>query len=96
MLNQVVLVGRITKIETFEGKLILILATQRSYKNTDGIYETDFVPITLYNSVAEKVQEYCTKGDVMGIKGVIHCKEGNIEIIAERVTFLNSQNGGDN
>ena len=53
MLNQVVLVGRLTddvQVTTMEnGKKVssLVLAVQRSYKNQDGIYEADFIRCTL-------------------------------------------------
>lgn len=72
MLNQVVLVGRLTDdlevTETENGKKVasLILAVQRSYKNSDGIYEADFIKCTLWNAVASSTSEYCKKGDIIG------------------------------
>lgn len=106
MLNQVVLVGRLTDdlevVETENGKKVtnLTLAVQRSYKNADGIYETDFVKCTLWNAIAENTSEYCKKGDIIGLKGRLQMKEfedkeGNkrisMEVIAEKVTFLSSK-----
>ena len=75
MLNQVVLVGRLTKdVETKEledGKKVInvTLAIPRSYKNADGVYETDFVECALWNPIAETTSEYCKKGDIVGSKG---------------------------
>ena len=75
MLNQVVLVGRLTKDlekkELEDGKKVLnmTLAIPRSYKNADGVYETDFVDCTLWNQIAETTSEYCKKGDILGVKG---------------------------
>lgn len=96
MLNQVVLVGRIAKDleleENGENKnAILILATQRSFKNENGEYDTDFIPCRLYNLVAEKTLEYCKQGDVVGIKGRIQMVNDEIGIVAEKVTFLSSE-----
>ena len=106
MLNQTVLVGRLTKdpelIETEKEKKVLTmtLAVQRPFKNSDGQYETDFIRCILWNIVAEKTCEYCHKGDVVGIKGRIQSssyedKDGNTkyvtEVVAERVTFLSSK-----
>ena len=77
MLNQVVLVGRLTddiEVATKEnGKKVtsLILAVQRTFKNSEGIYETDFIRCTLFNAVAASTSEYCHKGDIVGIKGRI-------------------------
>ena len=75
MLNQVVLVGRLTddvELTTMEsGKKVssLVLAVQRTYKNAEGVYEADFIRCTLWNAVASSTSEYCHKGDIVGIKG---------------------------
>ncbi len=106
MLNQVVLVGRLTKdLETKEledGKKVLnmTLAIPRSYKNADGVYETDFVDCTLWNQIAETTSEYCKKGDILGVKGRLQTdnyekedgsKVYKLNVIAEKVTFLSSR-----
>ena len=49
MLNQFMLVGRITKIE--QGKVVV--AIPRSYKNNEGIYDTDIVPVTIKGNIEE-------------------------------------------
>ena len=99
MLNQVVLVGRIVsdpKInETKNGKkeTNITLAISRSYKNESGVYEADFIPCTLWQGIAKKTKEYCKKGDVLGIKGRLQKNENEeLKIIAEKVTFLSSNN----
>ena len=106
MLNQSVLVGRLTSDlevrETETGKHIstITLAVPRSYKNENGEYETDFIDIVLWNSVAENTAEYCRKGDMVGIKGRIQTsnyvtEDGTTrkytEVVAEKVTFLSSK-----
>ena len=97
MLNQVVLVGRIAKevevLETDNGRKVsyITLACQRSYKNEEGVYETDSVPCTLWNGIAENVAEYCRKGDIVGVKGRIQSENNGIAVIAEKVTFLSSK-----
>jgi len=106
MLNQVVLVGRLTsdpELETTEsGKKVtyITLAVQRTFKNSDGIYEADFIRCILWNAIASNTTEYCHKGDIVGVKGRIQTgsyddKDGNkkytTEVIAEKVTFLSSK-----
>lgn len=105
MLNQLILVGRLTKdpeiIESENGikRSIINVAVSRSYKNSDGLYETDFFNCILWNGIAESTCEYCHKGDVVGIKGRLQSsnyeKDGetkySIDIIAEKVTFLSSK-----
>lgn len=105
MLNQVVMVGRLaqepTVKETENGAKVtnITLAVPRSYKNAEGVYETDFVDCTLWNAVAENTCEYCKKGDIIGVKGRVEANNYEKEngekvysqrIVAEKVTFLSS------
>ncbi len=104
-MNNVVLVGRLTdnpSVSTLvEGKKItsVNVAVTRNYKNTEGIYETDFIRCVLWNGIAESTAEYCKKGDVIGIKGRLQTSSYEdenkkvhyvTEVVAERVTFLSS------
>ena len=95
MLNQVVIVGRLVAKPIVEenenGRKIseITLAVNRSYKNAEGIYETDFIKCTLWNGIAENTVEYCNKGDIIGVKGRLECLGGNeLQLVAEKVTFL--------
>ena len=105
MLNQVVLVGRLTDnpvaVETVNGKKVttVIVAVQRNFKNIDGIYETDFIRCVLWNAVAANTSEYCHTGDVIGIKGRLQNRSYEdenketkyiTEVIAEKITFLST------
>lgn len=104
MLNQVVMVGRLVASpevkETENGTKVtnVTIAVPRSYKNAEGVYETDFVDCTLFNGVASSLAEYCQKGDLIGIKGRIQTetyeKDGDrrksTQVIADKVTFLSS------
>lgn len=104
MLNQIVLVGRLTsdpKINEVEDKKVstITLAVPRSYKNAEGEYETDFIDVVLWNAIAENTTDYCRKGDLVGIKGRVQTtinenedgtKTKTTEVIAEKVTFLSS------
>ena len=99
MLNQIVLVGRITKtpemMENQDGSkfAIINLAVPRTFKNENGEYETDFINCTLWTGIAENACEYCKKGDVVGIKGRIQNlnNTAQLQLIAEKVSFLSSK-----
>lgn len=106
MLNQAVLVGRIVQDpelrETENGNKIanMTLAVPRSYKNTNGEYDTDFISCVLWKGVAENTVEYCRKGDLVGVKGRIQTRDVEledetrkkyVEVVAEKVTFLSSK-----
>jgi len=105
MLNQLVLVGRLTKEmevkEMEDGKKVahITLAVPRSFKNADGEYDTDFIDCTLWNVVAENTAEYCKQGDLIGIKGRIQTEViddvKQTSIIAEKVTFLSTRKPED-
>lgn len=95
-MNQLILVGRIAKdleIEEKEQKkkTILTLAISRDYRNTNGEYETDFIPCILWNGIAERTTEYCRKGDVAGIKGKLQSSKNGIYVVADKVTFISSK-----
>ena len=97
MLNQVVIVGRLASKPIVEenenGRKIseITLAVPRSYKNAEGIYETDFIKCTLWNGIAENTVEYCNKGDIIGVKGRLECLGGNeLQVVAEKITFLSN------
>lgn len=94
MLNQIVLVGRLTqnpKIKKSEKNTIIHLAVTRNYKNVEGIYETDIIPIILWKGMAENTAKYCKKGDLVGIKGRLETNDEKIEVIAEKITFLSKE-----
>lgn len=106
MLNQIVIAGRlvadpeITKCENNIRRTCITVAVPRSYKNTDGVYETDFIRCTLWNAIAESTCEYCKKGDIVGVKGRMQTssyedkdgtKKYSMDVIAEKVTFLSSK-----
>ena len=82
----------------------ITVAIPRSFKDVNGEYQTDFLNVVLFDLIAKNTSEYCKKGDIVGIKGRIQSnvvekedesKEYNLEIIAEKVTFLSSGNKKD-
>ena len=105
MLNQIVLVGRLTrdivvnKSENGVKVATISLAIPRSFKNSDGTYDTDFIECTAFDAIAENTCEYCSKGDIVGVKGRVQSrviehddkKETVMQIICEKVTFLSSK-----
>ena len=97
MLNNCILVGRLVNEPTIEAlengrkRSEITLAVQRQFKNTEGEYETDFVPVALYEGIADNTANYCKKGDVIGIKGRLQFKEDKLMVVAEKVTFLASK-----
>ncbi len=101
----VYLIGRLTdnpEIRELDGgksMLTINLAVQRSYKNENGIYETDFIRCILWNGIANRTCEYCKKGDLVGVKGRLQSRsfenDGKMqyitEVIVDKVSFLASK-----
>ena len=105
-MNSVTLVGRLTQEpevkENTDGtsRTIINLAVSRDYRNSDGLYETDFIKCVLWNGMASAAKEYCHKGDVVGIKGRIQTrtyedeekKKHIMEVVVDKVSFISSVN----
>ena len=106
MLNQVIVVGRLVadpevkKLESGKEVTNITLAVNRSYKNAEGVYETDFIDCVLWNTIATNTAEYCKKGDIVGIKGRLETeivekdddtKKKYTNVVAEKVTFLSTK-----
>ena len=105
MMNQFFGVGRLVAQpevkESENGKKYtnFTIAVQRSYKNADSVYETDFLDVVSFGPMAETTCEYCQKGDMVGVKGRVETssyenedgeKRKSTQIIADRITFLSS------
>jgi len=110
MLNQIVIVGRLVRDpelrQTEGGKKVtnITLAVPRSYKNAEGVYETDFIDCVLWTGIAENTTEYCKRGDILGVKGRVQTrvfetederKRYTTEVVAEKVSFLSPSHKAD-
>lgn len=106
MYNSVYLIGRLTQdpeVQELEGnkKVSHInLAVQRTYKNQDGIYETDFIRCSLWDGIAERAKEYTHKGDLVAVRGQLktssyiaedETKKYTTEVIIEKLVFLSTK-----
>lgn len=105
MINNVVLVGRLTKdieLKDLENKSVanFSLAVQRKLKNENGEREADFINCVIWNETAKLLKEYSKKGDLIGVEGRLQTsnyekedgtKVYKTEVIVERITFLNSK-----
>ncbi|HOA79087.1 MAG: single-stranded DNA-binding protein [Bacilli bacterium] len=104
MLNSVILVGRTVedlKLVTTDSGLKttrMVLACQRGFKNQEtGEYDTDFIPVQLWQVAAEMVCEHCRKGSTLAVKARLVTRtiehEGlkikTVEVVGERVIFIN-------
>lgn len=103
MLNQFIFIGRVAKnpqlITTQNGSSLtrFTLAVRRSFRNSKGNYDTDFIQIVCWNKLADRVADYCGTGSMLSVKGRIQMRQMVLsdekqilipDVIADTVTFL--------
>ena len=101
MINRVTLVGRLTKAPYFTENQVAVanftVAVNRTFKNKNGEQEADFINVVTFRKQAENVNNYLSKGSLVGIDGRIQTrnyenKEGQLifvtEVVADSVQFL--------
>lgn len=105
MINNVVLVGRLTKDSElrFTGSGIAVasftLAVDRHFKTQDG-QDADFIQCVVWRKTAEALSKYTRKGSLIAVTGRIQTRhyennEGKriyvTEVLAENIQFLDSK-----
>ena len=85
MLNHAIIVGRISNYDELGD--IVTLAVSRPYKNMNGEFEYDYIPVKLWNNASPQM-ELVKIGDIIGIKGRIERTGVELRIVAEKITFL--------
>lgn len=85
MLNQVILVGRVKRIDKLAG--IVSIDIKRPNEK-----DTDLIPVTLKDGLIDSVPKYLTEGSTIGVKATLNIDNNILRIIGEKVTFINSKN----
>lgn len=80
MLNCCILIGRLTADPKFVAKgdklyCKFSLAVQRNYKNSEGEIESDFIPCVAFNSIAENIYNFLSKGKKVRITGSLQSSD---------------------
>lgn len=106
MINNVVLVGRMTKDAElkYTGNNIAVasfsLAVNRNFKDANGERETDFINCVIWRQQAENLANWAKKGALIGITGRIQTRsyenqQGQrvyvTEVVAENFQMLESR-----
>lgn len=104
-MNKACITGRLTKdidLRYTQNNVVVVqfnLAVTRRYKNNNGDYESDFINCVAYRQVAELLNKYTKKGDLIGVEGKIQTrnyenKDGKkvyiTEVIVENIDFLST------
>jgi len=79
IMNRLTLVGRIVREVVLkdigDGKFVInnVIAVSRHYRS-DKQPDTDFIPFVAWGKRAELIEEYCEKGDMIGLDGRIQSR----------------------
>ena len=107
MINNVTLVGRLTKDVELKytpsnvANVSFTLAVNRTFKNANGEREADFINCVIWRQAAENFANWAKKGALIGITGRIQTRnyenaQGQrvyvTEVIAENFQMLESRN----
>ncbi len=111
MVNNVVLVGRITRDpelrHSASGSAVcsFSLAINRNFKNQAGEYEADFVNCVAFNQTANLMEQYVNKGQLISVQGRLQSRSYDdntgrkvyvTEVVCNTVSFLESKRSMDN
>lgn len=104
-MNRLTVTGRLVRDselrEVGDSRIVLnnAIAIPRNYKSGDG-QDADFINIVAWGKRAELIEEYCNKGDLIGLDGRIQSRtyQNNddqtvytIEMVVDRVHFLQAK-----
>ncbi|HGI4338942.1 TPA: single-stranded DNA-binding protein [Streptococcus agalactiae] len=107
MINNIVLVGRMTKdaelryTPSNQAIATFSLAVNRNFKNQSGEREADFINCVIWRQQAENLANWAKKGALVGITGRIQTRnyenqQGQriyvTEVVAENFQLLESRN----
>jgi hypothetical protein len=85
MLNQVILVGRVNKLDKLAG--IVSIDIKRPNE-----MDSDLIPVTLTDGLMESVLGYLTEGSTIGVKATLNIDNNILRIVGDKVTFINTKN----
>lgn len=106
MINNVILVGRLTKdpeLRYSSSNIPMVyftVAVNRTFADQNGQRQADFISCVAFRKQAENMARYLAKGSLIGVEGRIQTrnyqgKDGNMvyvtEIVANTIQFLESK-----
>ncbi len=90
-MNDIVLVGEIADISKKAGKYLsgeITLAVKRPFKESDGTYYYDKIPVTIWRGGVETIIEHYKIGDTIGIRGRLEDSPEGLKVITESLNFF--------
>lgn len=110
-MNKVTLLGRLTKDPELRytssgiATASFTIAVNRNYKNAEGGYDADFIPVIVWRGLAEMLCKHLKKGARVAVSGRIQTRsyDGNdgqkryvTEVVADDASIIDWDNGNQN
>lgn len=108
-MNRIFLIGRLTRdpelryVPSGQPVANFTLAVDRSFKNSRGERETDFIDIVAWRKSAELATQHLSKGRLVTVEGRLQIRSYEAqdgtrrkvaEVVTDRIQFLDRKNGG--
>ena len=88
MLNQIVLLGRLTRTGSGTAVTSFTMAVDRDYKDADGERGVDFIECVAWRATAEFVAKYFAKGQLAAVSGRLQLRDWTDKEGAKRRTAV--------
>ena len=110
-MNKVTLLGRLTKDPELRytssgiATASFTIAVNRNYKNAEGGYDADFIPVIVWRGLAEMLCKHLKKGARVAVSGRIQTRsyDGNdgqkryvTEVVADDASIIDWDTGNQN
>ena len=99
MLNQTVLVGRLSKLHPKNNMFILLcqrLDGKGPVTDSDGDYIVDSIPIKVAPTVFESIVKHAIEGDLIGVKGFVSAHTvSTVVIFGVKISLLSRKEAKD-
>lgn len=85
MANCIMLVGKIKEFIKINNAVQIKIEIVRNEE------KKDLIPIVAFDRLGEEIAKNCREESLIGVKGKIQNNNDNLEIIAEKISFLQSR-----
>ncbi len=92
MVNEVILVGRITgdirQDPHHPLSYLISLEVVRHFRNSDGLYEADIIDVSVWSGKAKSIEKISLHPGFLAVKGRLEPCGSKLAVVAEKATLL--------
>ena len=87
MLNQVILVGKLSKILKEDKEYYLILEVEKDFRENDGILKVEKIKCGVWRGIADSVEDYYQLGQYLMVVGRLEMINDELVVIGEKINY---------